>query len=127
MNRRKLLIFLSLCLTLTTTAGFIYLALVLHDYITFWIGLVTTLIYGGILSIGLLNFNRISKWEEIPDELQKKYDGFTPRLLQRENINLFILLSFFFNLCAWPVMKKSTLFFFCLVDSHALDWDSLVT
>ena len=115
MNRRKLLIFLSLCLTLTTTAGFIYLALVLHDYITFWIGLVTTLIYGGILSIGLLNFNRISKWEEIPDELQKKYDGFTPRLLQRENINLFILLSFFFNLCAWPVMKKSTLFFTWLI------------
>ncbi|XHB95653.1 hypothetical protein AAFF39_00970 [Lactococcus garvieae] len=71
MNRRKLLIFLSLCLTLTTIAGFIYLALVLHDYITFWIGLVTTLIYGGILSIGLLNFNRISKWEEIPEELQK--------------------------------------------------------
>ncbi|MFK4953823.1 hypothetical protein VNN37_07015 [Lactococcus garvieae] len=115
MNRRKLLIFLSLCLTLTTTGGFIYLALVLHDYITFWIGLVTTLIYGGILSIGLLNFNRISKWEEIPEELQKKYDGFATRLLQRENINLFILLSFFFNLCAWPVMKKSTLFFAWLI------------
>ena len=110
MNRRKLLIFLSLCLTLKTTGGFIYLALVLHDYITFWIGLVTTLIYGGILSIGLLNFNRISKWEEIPEELQKKYDGFTPRLLQRKNINLFILLSFLFNLCAWPVMEKTTLF-----------------
>lgn len=77
MNRKKFLIFLSVCLTLTTVGWFIYLALVLHDYITFWIGLIITLIYGGILSIRLLNFNRISKWEEIPEELQKKYDGFT--------------------------------------------------
>lgn len=115
MKRRKFLIFLSICLTLTTTGWFIYLALVLHDYITFWVGLVTILIYGGILSIRLLKFNRISKWEEIPDELQKKYDGFTTRLLQRENINLFILLSFFFNLCARPVMEKSSLFFAWLI------------
>ncbi|MFQ6324454.1 hypothetical protein [Lactococcus garvieae] len=115
MNRRKLLIFLSICLTLTTTGGFIYLAVVLHDYIIFWIGLVTALIYGGILSIGLLNFNRISKWEEIPEVLQKKYDGFITRLLQRENINLFILLSFFFNLCARPVMVNPTLFFAWLI------------
>lgn len=115
MNRRKFLIFLSTCLSLTTTGWFIYLALVLHDYITFWVGLVTILIYGGILSIRLLKFNRISKWEEIPDELQKKYDGFTTRLLQRENINLFILLSFFFNLCARPVMEKSSLFFAWLI------------
>ncbi|ETD05691.1 hypothetical protein N568_0101060 [Lactococcus garvieae TRF1] len=115
MNRKKFLIFLSICLTLTTVGWFIYLALVLHDYITFWIGLIIPLIYGGILSIRLLNFNRISKWEEIPEELQKKYDGFTTRLLQRENINLFILLNFFFNLCASPIMISSSIFFAWLI------------
>ncbi|KAA8712573.1 hypothetical protein F4V47_06420 [Lactococcus garvieae subsp. garvieae] len=82
----------------------------MHDYITFWVGLVITLIYSGIISFRLLNFNRISKWEEIPEELQKEYGGVTTQLLQRENINLFILLSFFFNLCASPVMVKSTIF-----------------
>lgn len=115
MNRRKFLIFLSTCLSLTTIGWFIYLALVLHDYITFWIGFITTLFYGGILSTRLLNFNRISKWEEIPEEIQKKYDGFSTRLIQRENINLFILLSFFFNICARPVMIRSNLFFAWLI------------
>lgn len=100
---------------MTTIGWFIYLVLVLHDYITFWIGLITTLFYGGILSTRLLNFNRISKWEEIPEEIQKKYDGFSTRLLQRENINLFILLSFFFNICARPVMIRSNLFFAWLI------------
>ncbi len=98
-----------------TIGWFIYLAFVLHDYITFWIGGITALFYGGIFSIRLLNFNRISKWEEIPEELQKKYDGFTARLLQRDNINLFILLSYFFNLATGPVMRKSTLFFVWLI------------
>lgn len=115
MNRRKFLIFLSICLTLTTASWFVYVALVLHDYVTFWIGLITTLIYSGIFSIRLLDFNRISKWEEIPEEIQKNYDCFTTQLLQRENINLFILVSFFFNLCAWPIMEKSTLFFAWLI------------
>lgn len=68
-----------------------------------------------MLSIRLINFNRISKWDEIPEEMQKKYDGFTTRLLQRENINLFILLSFLFNLCARPVMIRSNLFFAWLI------------
>ncbi|MCO7130284.1 hypothetical protein ACI1TB_09500 [Lactococcus petauri] len=113
--RRKFLMFLSICLTLTTVGWFIYLALVLHDYITFWVGLITTLIYSGILSIRPLKFNRISKWEEIPEELQKEYDGFITRLLQRENINLFILLSFFFNLCASPIMISSSIFFVWLI------------
>ena len=98
-----------------TTGWFIYLAFVLHDYITFWVGGITTLFYGGIFSIRLLNFNRVSKWEEVPEDLQKKYDGFTARLLQRENINLFILLNYFFNLAAIPVMRKSTLFFAWLI------------
>ena len=111
---------------MTTVGWFIYLALVLHDYITFWVGLVITLIYSGITSVRLLNFNRISKWEETPEEVQKKYDGFTTRLLQRENINLFILLSFFFNLCASPIMISSSIFF-CLVDPHSLNYDLLVT
>ncbi|KXT59130.1 hypothetical protein [Lactococcus sp. DD01] len=115
MNRRTFLIFLSICLTLTTVGWFIYLALVLHDYIAFWVGLVITLIYSGIISVRLLNFNRILKWEEIPEEVQKKYDGFTTRLLQRENINLFILLSFFFNLCASPIMISSSIFFAWLI------------
>ena len=56
---------------MATVGWFIYLALVLHDYITFCVGLVITLIYSGILSVRFLNFNRISKWEEIPEEVQK--------------------------------------------------------
>lgn len=113
--RRKFLIILSICLTLTTVGWFIYLALVLHDYITFWVGLVITLIYSGIISFRLLNFNRISKWEEIPEELQKEYGGVTTQLLQQENLNLFILLNFFFNLCASLVMINSTLFLVWLI------------
>lgn len=45
----------------------------------------------------------------------KKYDGFTTQLLQQENINLFILLSFFFNLCAMASHEKINSFFAWLI------------